>query len=316
MSDVILTHMKLESILAIGGGEGQDTAIECASRLARHASARLVVADALEDLPVSLQRNSSFMSLWNRVARDEGDRMESLLESLSGEGVSAEAKLLVGTPFIEIIREVLRGGHGLVVKGSERTGRLKGAFLGSSDMHLLRKCPCPVLITKPSKGCHFEKILAAVDPDPYNEERNELNLKVLDAAATVARAWGGVIHIVHAWELLSENLYRVRSLLSSQDLETYLNETHSLHARWLKEVVEKADLSGVRHETHLLKGSPWDIIPAVQKEKRAGLTVMGTVGRSGLPGLLIGNTAERILGKITSSVLAVKPDGFVSPVQP
>jgi nucleotide-binding universal stress UspA family protein len=38
------------------------------------------------------------------------------------------------------------------------------------------------------------------------------------------------------------------------------------------------------------------------------------VARRGIPGLLIGNTAERILRKLPCSVLAVKPDGFVSPV--
>jgi len=41
---------------------------------------------------------------------------------------------------------------------------------------------------------------------------------------------------------------------------------------------------------------------------------MGTVARTGLPGLLIGNTAEKILNRVTASVLAVKPEGFVSPL--
>ena len=41
---------------------------------------------------------------------------------------------------------------------------------------------------------------------------------------------------------------------------------------------------------------------------------MGTVARTGIPGLLIGNTAETILQRVDCSVLAVKPDGFVSPV--
>ena len=45
------------------------------------------------------------------------------------------------------------------------------------------------------------------------------------------------------------------------------------------------------------------------------LVVMGSVGRSGLSGMLIGNTAERILRKLPCSVLVVKPDGFVSPVR-
>jgi nucleotide-binding universal stress UspA family protein len=41
---------------------------------------------------------------------------------------------------------------------------------------------------------------------------------------------------------------------------------------------------------------------------------MGTVARIGIPGLLIGNTAETILDQLDCSVLAVKPPGFVSPV--
>jgi nucleotide-binding universal stress UspA family protein len=41
---------------------------------------------------------------------------------------------------------------------------------------------------------------------------------------------------------------------------------------------------------------------------------MGTVARTGIPGLIIGNTAEAILDQITCSVLAAKPPGFVTPV--
>jgi len=44
--------------------------------------------------------------------------------------------------------------------------------------------------------------------------------------------------------------------------------------------------------------------------------VMGTVGRVGLPGLLIGNTAETILGRVGCAVLAIKPEGFQTPVEP
>jgi nucleotide-binding universal stress UspA family protein len=38
------------------------------------------------------------------------------------------------------------------------------------------------------------------------------------------------------------------------------------------------------------------------------------VGRTGIPGFLIGNTAEQVLSEVTCSVLALKPRGFVSPV--
>ena len=67
--------------------------------------------------------------------------------------ITIDAKVLLGTAFLEIIREVLRHGHDLVMKAPEAPAWLDRLF-GSDDMHLLRKCPCPVWLVKhsPSKS--------------------------------------------------------------------------------------------------------------------------------------------------------------------
>ena len=54
---------------------------------------------------------------------------------------------------------------------------------------------------------------------------------------------------------------------------------------------------------------------SMARQLDADLVVMGTVGRTGIAGLFIGNTAEMVLEQVQCSVLAVKPPGFVSPVQ-
>jgi nucleotide-binding universal stress UspA family protein len=41
---------------------------------------------------------------------------------------------------------------------------------------------------------------------------------------------------------------------------------------------------------------------------------MGTVARTGIDGLFMGNTAESIIGQLDCSILTVKPPGFTSPV--
>jgi nucleotide-binding universal stress UspA family protein len=41
---------------------------------------------------------------------------------------------------------------------------------------------------------------------------------------------------------------------------------------------------------------------------------MGTVCRTGIAGFFIGNTAEKVLQEIDCSVLAIKPEGFETPV--
>ena len=71
-------------------------------------------------------------------------------------------------------------------------------------------------------------------------------------------------------------------------------------------------MSGVR-AIHR-RGEPDAVILDFVVGEGIDLVVMGTVARGGIAGLLIGNTAERILRKLPCSVLAVKPDGFVSPV--
>jgi universal stress protein E len=46
------------------------------------------------------------------------------------------------------------------------------------------------------------------------------------------------------------------------------------------------------------------------------MLALGTMGRGGLPGILVGNTAEQMLHEAPCSLLAVKPDNFQAPVLP
>ena len=64
----------------------------------------------------------------------------------------------------------------------------------------------------------------------------------------------------------------------------------------------------------LVKGEPEDVISRYVEDHGIDLVVMGTVARTGIAGLLIGNTAERVLQRLRVSVLATKPAGFTSPV--
>jgi len=70
----------------------------------------------------------------------------------------------------------------------------------------------------------------------------------------------------------------------------------------------------VKPKTRLVKGRARRAIPQLAEELQVELIVMGTIRHAGIAGILIGNTAETILNRIDCSVLAIKPEGFVSPV--
>ena len=67
---------------------------------------------------------------------------------------------------------------------------------------------------------------------------------------------------------------------------------------------------------HVEFGEPWEYIRDTARFVKADLVVMGTVGRSGVQGIWLGNTAEKLLGVMDCAVLTVKPPGFVSPIPP
>ncbi|MDZ7712715.1 MAG: universal stress protein [Rhodovibrio sp.] len=66
---------------------------------------------------------------------------------------------------------------------------------------------------------------------------------------------------------------------------------------------------------HVVRGNPRSAIPRMVGELGADLLVLGTVARTGVPGLIIGNTAEDVLNSVDIGIVAVKPPGYVSPVQ-
>lgn len=105
-----------------------------------------------------------------------------------------------------------------------------------------------------------------------------------------------------------EAFYSLRGeVVSGRELDRYYRTRLN---QFVQEAGGKADVDKI-----LLKGDISQRLKEYSRENRVDLLVMGSVARTGISGLLIGNTAERVVGKIGCSLLAVKPDGFVSPIQ-
>jgi nucleotide-binding universal stress UspA family protein len=241
--------------------------------------------------------------------------------------VDIQTQLLVGTQFLEIIREVLRNGHDLVIKVPESLDWLDQLF-GSEDMHLLRKCPCPVWLIKPVAQKTYQRILAAVDVDdtyaPSEQKfRNELNQQIMELASSMALSGFAELHVVYAWEAAGKDVLReVLTHMPEEKILAYIeNERQKREAGMKQLMLDVSNKLGqetftyLKPRTHLVKGHARKEIPELARQIEADLIVMGTVARTGVAGFIIGNTAEAILNQIECSVLALKPPGFVTPVK-
>ena len=172
-------------------------------------------------------------------------------------GVRAGARVLSGKPFLEIIREVLREKHDLVIMTAEGDEGLKTRLFGSTSLHLMRKCPCPVWVMKPTQGKRFARILAAVDTDPdeSDTEHDALNTKIMDLATSLAEREQSELHIVHAWTMFGESLLRSkRARLKEEQVDAWVLQERQRHERKLDELLGKYALENLKHQVHLVKG--------------------------------------------------------------
>lgn len=310
---------RFKNILLAAGGTGwEKSALQKAAALAGSNRARLTVVDVLEELPRDLRKLVAAVhlrDLQKLAVSERRKQLERLLAPFKRSGLQVSATVLVGKPFLEIIRSVLRNKHDLVVKAAHEDAGLKAMIFGSTDMHLMRKCPCPVWIIKPGDRAKTGGIMAAVDPDPFDRKRDALNARIMELASSLARMEGSEFHVVHAWKLYAERMFVGRGGLSYKEVEKLARMVRAEHQEWLGKLVERYAPDTPPRRIHMLKGEADMLIPQAVKRDRIAVIVMGTVSRARIEGLLIGNTAEKILRQVDCSVLVVKPDGFVTPVK-
>ncbi|HBE93283.1 MAG TPA: universal stress protein UspA, partial [Gammaproteobacteria bacterium] len=119
---------------------------------------------------------------------------------------------------------------------------------------------------------------------------------------------GAELHVVHAHQeydaITLEHL--------GVDVDGIEERSLALHRQGLDRLLTNLSVAETRR--HLVLGPPEEVIPKLISREGIELIVMGTVARIGIQGLLIGNTAERILDSVDCSVLAIKPTGFETPV--
>ncbi|WP_421861754.1 universal stress protein [Motiliproteus sp.] len=292
---------------------GSTPALERAIALAERHNARLTLMDVVDRLaPIASLKQQLNHDINEIVQQFQVQALNKLVSGIEPLRYPVQVKVNSGWGFIEVIREVMSGTYDLLIKSAHNGCERR---LSSGDMHLLRKCPCPVWIDRSSTTTAYRSILAAVDPT--SEHHDDCADRVLELAAMVANNDGAQLGLVHAWQLAGESMLRDGLLeFENAQLESLLEQQRSSQAQAVESLLKQHQLSSGDVEVHLQKGPASQVINQVREQVGADLVVMGTVGRTGLPGFIIGNTAEDVLQQSCCSVLAVKPSGFVSPVEP
>lgn len=290
----------------------QQSSADKVANLARLNGARIsvILADDttfFDDL--SLKIYGQYAEIKQAIVRKNAKTLESFIRHERWSGIDIQSDHAEPINFIAIIQKVLREKHDIVIK-EETLER----GIDQLAMRLIRKCPCPVWVVK-RDSADFRRILAAVDVGAEYPEAKTLNQKIIELTHSLAQREQGEAHFLHVWRLAYEGMLRgPRFNVNPEEISTMKMEIREERLEQLHKLLDQNHIARRDDNVHVREGIYEEVLKSSIDALDIDVVVMGSVGRSGVPGLLIGNKAEKILNTINCTVLTIKPDGFVSPV--
>jgi nucleotide-binding universal stress UspA family protein len=296
----------------------QDSVIFQSARIAKHQKSHVTFYSVAEEVPDEQLTWITILppvELMANVLEDQQVSLNKSIETYKPNFSSLDTFNAIGIPFIEVTKKVQQDNYDLVILAAKANNQPRKRFFGSTTVHLMRKCPCPVLTIGSNEDKPIKRIVAAIDVYAPSEAGRKLNESILNNASNLAVLESAELHIIHTWKLPSDDELKVWGYSCEVDRLEIIMKKQQDRQQQIDQLIEKTLLMQAPPITKILEGPAQEKIPQYIKENDIDLLVMGTVCRTGIPGYFIGNTAESILSEVTCSVLTLKPEGFISPVE-
>jgi nucleotide-binding universal stress UspA family protein len=188
-----------------------------------------------------------------------------------------------------------------VVLGSHGRAAIPTALLGSVSQQVAVHADCPVVVVRKSDS-------ESEQPGPVvvGVDGSETSEQALGYAFAYAASTGSSLTAVHAWwwepiEGVNLDEPRVSDWTQVESQESAL--VSDLLAGWLKKYPD------VPVHSHVVRGDP--VAELLDQGHGARLLVVGSRGRGGFIGLLLGSVSRRVLKRATGPVAVVRSLGQV-----
>ncbi|WP_105171476.1 universal stress protein UspE [Pseudoalteromonas sp. T1lg24] len=303
----------IKKILAvIDPSKDKQIALNRSFELARKSGAQITaflsIYDFSYEMTTMLSREERD-AMRDAVINDRKEWITSLINQHGGD-INVDCQVVWhNRPFESIIEAVLEQNYDMVVKGTHQHDTLKSVIFTPTDWHLIRKCPVPLLLVKEHDWPAGGQILAAVNASSEEETHQALNHTIMKEAAYLADLIDGNLNLVNAYPGTPVN---IAIEIPEFDAGQYAESVKAHHVATTHKLAEQYQVEP--SHCYINEGLPEDVLPQVANQLDAELVVMVTVGRTGISAALIGNTAEHVIDSLNCDVLALKPQGYKSPL--
>ena len=257
---------------------------------------------------------------------EEEAKAESLAEHAEASAVLADLKeqytarmgrpveviqtVAFGRPWLEILKAAGPATDNMIMCGTREQAAISRLLFWNTGLKLLRNAACPVWLVKPRIDDDADlDVLAATDLSDIGED-------VLHAGVALGQRLPVRLNVMHV--VYNDGERRVARMVASPEIFAAEREKAVANAEQI--IHQQLALTDYRTvgkgvQVHVEVGVADECILDALAKLDIDLLIMATSGRDGIPGMLFGNTAERLLPALPCSILAIKPDDFVCPIE-
>ena len=194
-----------------------------------------------------------------------------------------------------ILEQCKQEHYDLVIKTGHRS---ESWYYTPTDWQLFRESTTPIYSVNTIDSKTKNSVLVSLDLLCKTKEKQSKNETLLEKATDLAAMTSSELHVCCALE--------IPTLIKDFDLVDVTARTHQLEDQArdaAKPILERYGIAP--KNLHLREGKSWNVINHFARKNKVQCIVIGSMGRKGVKGKLIGNTAERVIQNARCDLLVI-----------
>lgn len=280
-------------LLATDFNKSSESALKTAVLIARKFKSEITLIHVIPKAP-------DVLLPWKHLKQKSTARLRDIEKEITKSGVKLGKTLLIhGIPFHQIIQHADYLDVNVIIMGAGEKERNDKNNLGTHAERVMRKARKPVFVVKQGSSPRIKKILCPVDCSASSS-------RALTNAVHLARNFKAeltVFYVIRTWDIFYPGMGKAPAGVQ----KTYIQDETAKFNQFLKSF----DFHDVKWNKKIKQGVPYEEILKTARRINANCLVVGILGETGLPQILMGSVAKKIAHDMPCPLLAIKSENAV-----
>lgn len=290
-------------LVTVNTDHSTHVALDKAEGLAKHTDAQLHLLTSTYD---SITQYSDFLSepqylqIQDHLVTSQETLLTDIANSITEKGIKSTAHVRFMPNIADALDDLTQSLEvDLVIKRRSEELTQFNPFYTPTDRQCIRHSHQPLWLVS-DEDMSYDTVIVAIDPITADPDHQRLNARIVKYSQWLIEHFDSKVIYINAYEPPVQTVgFEMAAIAYDDLLDNVAKHHHDAMERFAQQY-------GIDMEDCVVAmGEPAKVISQACATNQAELLLIGTVGRSGLSGFFLGNTAEDVLASVHCEVLCI-----------